>query len=67
MNWKYFLAGIGCLALAYWFYRGNKGKKAFYEDDYFRNIPEQDYFRGMGGIFWCGLAGIIFIIMAFTE
>ncbi len=67
MNWKYFLAGIGSLALAYWSYRGNKGKKAFYENEYFRNIPEQNYFQNLGVIFWCGLAGIIFIIFSLTE
>jgi hypothetical protein len=67
MNWKYFLAGIGCLALAYWFYRRKKGKKAFYEDEYFRNIPVWDYFQSLGLIFWCGLLGIILIIMSLTE
>jgi len=67
MNWKYFLAGIGCLALTYWLYRRNKRKKAFYDNEYYRNIPEYDYFQSLGLIFWCGLLGIIFIIMSLTE
>lgn len=67
MNWKYFLIGIGCLAGAYWFHQQNKGKKAFYEDDNFRNIPEYDYFRNLGGVFWFAVAGMVLIIMSFTN
>jgi len=67
MNWKYFLAAIGCFALSYWCYRGNKGKKAFYENEYFRNIPEQSYFTNLKGVFLFSLFGIVLIILSFTE